>query len=114
VLAAAAGEWLVARAAPPAGQSSAVESGMLGWNRDSGHSGIADLRVPPATVVCSSTCGVTIAVSIRDPIALVRRGEFAWDALLTWAGLSAVLSAGVCRPWGQARYGTSTSIGFVR
>src|SRR4051794_11394855 len=40
-----------------------------------------------ALLIVLSAC----AASLRPIVDAIRRGEFAWDALLTWAGASAIL-----------------------
>ncbi|HEY1496153.1 MAG TPA: hypothetical protein VGF49_16490 [Candidatus Solibacter sp.] len=53
------------------------------------------LRVPQwvAAAMVLAAC----AISLRPVIAAVRQREFAWDALLTWAGASAILTAATVR-----------------
>ena len=49
------------------------------------------LRAPQWGAV--AIVAIVCAVGARDLVATVRRGEFAWDALLTWGGASAILIA---------------------
>ena len=53
------------------------------------------LRVPQwvAATIVLAVC----AISLRPVMEAVRRREFAWDALLTWAGASAILTAATMR-----------------
>jgi hypothetical protein len=53
------------------------------------------LRLPQAVALAMVAC--SCAASLRPMTRAIRRREFAWDALLTWAGASAILAAATLR-----------------
>jgi hypothetical protein len=53
------------------------------------------LRLPQAVAAGMVACAC--AASLRPMTQAIRRREFAWDALLTWAGASAILAAATLR-----------------